>query len=78
MTPTGTVWSFQSITWCSKKTPSWGERVISATGTSSPSTWQDEDPKWNSVMSRSRGASRHPESDTRLRTSRGAPHVAQL
>src|SRR5207253_6798880 len=53
-------------------------RAISATGTISPSTWQLLCPKWNSVMSRRRGASRHPESLTRFLTSSGAPHVSQV
>ena len=70
--------SFQSIVWCSKNTPSPWPRVISATGTSSPSTWQTLLPNRNSVMSFSRGASRQPESETRFVASSGAPHVTQL
>jgi len=76
MADIGAVSSFHSITWCSKNTASPGARLISATGTISPSTWQTLLPKRNSVMSRSRGASRHPESVTRLWASRGAPHTS--
>ena len=43
-----------------------------------PSTWQVLPENRNSVMSRSRGASRQPESLTLSRSSRGAPHVWQL
>src|SRR5581483_9324023 len=50
-----------------------GDRLISATGTISPSTWQVLLLKWNSVMSFMRGASRQPDSLTRLRISSGAP-----
>ena len=70
--------SFHSRTWCSKNTESPWARLISATGTSSPSTWQVLLENLNSVMSRSRGASFHPESLTRLRASSGAPQVAQV
>src|SRR5436305_12366521 len=66
--------SFHSSTWCSKKIESPCPRLISATGTISPSTWQVLVPNWISVMSRMRGASRHPESLTRFLTSSGAPH----
>ena len=74
----GALSSFHSITWCSKNTASPGPRLISATGTSSPSTWQVLLEKRNSVMSRRRGASRQPESETLLRSSCGAPQVRQL
>ena len=74
----GTDSSFHSSTWCSKYTPSCGWRLISATGTSSPSTWQVLPENWNSVMSRSRGASRQPESLTLSFSSSGAPQVWQL
>jgi hypothetical protein len=67
--------SFHSSTWCSKKTASPCASVSSATGTSSPSTWQAEFENRNSVMSRSRGASRQPESLTTSRTSSGAPQA---
>jgi len=71
-----TLSSFQSMTWCSKKMRSLPPRLISATGTISPSTWQElPSPKRTSVMSRRRGASRHPESLTRFLTSSGAPHA---
>ena len=53
-------------------------RLISATGTISPSTWQVLVPKWISVMSRMRGASRQPESLTRFRMSSGAPQARQV
>ena len=62
----GTWGSFHNITWCSKKTASPWASASSATGTISPSIWQVEFEKWNSVMSRSRGASVHPESLTRF------------
>jgi hypothetical protein len=52
--------------------------LISATGTSSPSTWQVLPENRNSVMSRSRGASRQPESLTLSCSSSGAPQVWQL
>ena len=74
----GTPGSFQSITWCSKNTASPGASAISATGTISPSIWQTELENRNSVMSRSRGASRQPESLTLFFWSRGAPQVWQL
>src|SRR5262249_34203383 len=69
--------SFQRSTWCSKKTESPPPRLISATGTTSPSTWQVDLPNWISVMSLIRGASRHPESLTRSLMSRGAPQERQ-
>ena len=53
-------------------------RVNSATGTSWPATWQAMFPTRNSVISRSLGAARHPDADTALATSSGAPHVSQL
>ena len=74
----GVLSSFHSSTWCSKNTQSPSARLISATGTSSPSTWQVLLENLNSVMSRSRGASFQPESLTRLRASRGAPQVAHV
>ena len=74
----GTLGSFHSITWCSKKTASPGASASSATGTISPSTWQVELENRNSVMSRSRGASLQPESETRFFLSSGAPQVVQL
>src|SRR5580704_2261562 len=52
-----------------------GPRLISAAGTISPSTWQVLALKWISVMSWMRGASRHPDSLTRLRMSSGAPQA---
>src|SRR5215472_16626397 len=70
--------SFHNITWCSKNTESPCARLISATGTISPSTWQVELEKRNSVMSRNLGASVQPESDTTFRWSSGAPQVLQL
>src|SRR5215467_12689998 len=70
--------SFHKRTWCSKYTESPAPSAISATGTISPSTWQVLRPKWISVMSRRRGASRQPESLTRFLMSSGAPHVKQL
>ena len=78
MADIGTAGSFHSITWCSKKTASPWARASSATGTSSPSIWQVELEKRNSVMSRSRGASAQPESETRSFLSSGAPHWKQL
>src|SRR6516162_1365244 len=74
----GTPGSFHSMTWCSKKTESPGASASSATGTISPSIWQIELEKRNSVMSRSRGASAQPESDTLSLTSSGAPQVVQF
>ena len=74
----GAASSFHSSTWCSKNTESPWARLISATGTSSPSTWQVLLENLNSVMSRSRGASFQPESLTRLRASSGAPHVPHV
>jgi len=74
---TGVTSSFQSRTWCSKYTASPCVSAISATGTSSPSTCTVELANRNSVMSRSRGASRQPESLTMFRTSSGAPQVKQ-
>ncbi len=65
------------MTWCSKKMESPAPRLISATGTISPSTWQVLELKWISVISRMRGASRQPDSLTRLRISSGAPHARQ-
>ena len=50
----------------------------SATGTISPSIWQVELENRNSVMSRSRGASVQPESETTFSLSSGAPQVPQL
>ena len=52
-------------------------RLISAAGTISPSTWQVLELKWISVISRMRGASRQPDSLTRLRISSGAPQARQ-
>ena len=74
----GTLSSFHSMMWCSKKTESLAPKWISATGTISPSTWQVLELKWISVMSRMRGASRQPDSLTKLRTSSGAPHVIHV
>jgi hypothetical protein len=74
----GTPGSFHSITWCSKKTESPCASASSATGTISPSIWHVELENLNSVMSRSRGASAQPESETRFFLSSGAPHVVQL
>src|SRR5262245_3018144 len=51
---------------------------MSATGTSFPVTWHVLLPKWNSVRSVMRGASRQPESVTTFRASSGAPHRAQV
>ena len=78
MADIGTPGSFQSITWCSKNTASPWASAISATGTISPSIWQVELENRNSVMSRSRGASAQPESETRFFRSSGAPQVKQL
>ena len=78
MADIGTWGSFQSITWCSKNTASPWARASSATGTISPSIWQVELENRNSVMSRSRGASAQPESETRFFVSSGAPQVKQL
>ena len=78
MTDMGTVSSFQSMAWCSKKTESAASSASSATGTMSPSIWTVLDPKWISVRSRRRGAWRHPASLTRSRWSSGAPQRSQL
>ena len=78
MADIGTLGSFQSITWCSKNTASPWASASSATGTISPSIWQVELEKRNSVMSRRRGASAQPESETRFFLSSGAPQVKQL
>src|SRR5262249_18789380 len=78
MADNGVTSSFHNSTWCSKNTESPSARLISATGTSSPSTWQLLLENLNSVMSRSRGASFQPESLTRLRASSGAPQVPHV
>ena len=78
MADSGAASSFHNSTWCSKNTESPWARLISATGTSSPSTWQVLLENLNSVMSLSRGASFQPESLTRLRASSGAPQVPQV
>ena len=78
ITDMGTVSSFQSMAWCSKNTESAGSRLISATGTVSPSIWIELEAKWTSVRSRSRGAWRHPASLTASRWSSGAPQRSQL
>ena len=78
ITDIGTVSSFQSMAWCSKKTESAASSASSATGTMSPSTWTVLDPKWICVWSLRRGAWRQPASLTRSRWSSGAPQRSQL
>ena len=78
ITAMGTVSSFHSMVWCSKKTESAGLSVISTTGTTPASSWQVLEAQWNSVRSRRRGAWRHPESVTTSCTSRGAPQRSQV
>ena len=61
-----------------KYTPSPAANVISATGTSRPSTWQRDLPNWILAMSAIDGSSVHPDLVVLSSMFTGAPQVGQL
>src|SRR5580704_6520260 len=67
-----------SSTWCEKYTQSSASSFISATGTNAPLIWAVDRLNFSRAMSLIAGCSAQPESETRSRTSTGAPHEGQV